>query len=260
MRLTDKLFNACVILIALPHGAFAADPPSRKYKYEDHLYSTSKEACDAVAKARREDKSVDNPYDRVIGFADAGDKFRCKLADSKGNENEQEYGSAELASKEQSGEEKSDDPCLSSARSKNAEPNQAICPRSWRAWSIKSELHRKNPGKWPVVKLQQSAIAVSEGVTKAKRRVVLITTNNKELDAALRERRAFTNEPGEELGYGPQPGEHAEDVAVRWFEDAGVDRNKGVDMGTEPKACRDKCAINYARHPWIRHERIPKSK
>ena len=56
-------------------------------------YSSAQALCEAVAKARRADTSVTNPYGRVVGAKDAGDSVWCELADSEGNKTDQHYGS-----------------------------------------------------------------------------------------------------------------------------------------------------------------------
>jgi hypothetical protein len=71
--------------------AFAAEAES--FEYEGAKYRTAREACEAVAKVRRADKSVENPYGTVVEAKDAGDSFWCKLKDRTGNEIEQHYGS-----------------------------------------------------------------------------------------------------------------------------------------------------------------------
>lgn len=73
-------------------SASAAGPTSC-FEYEDGCYQSAYEACQAVARARRADTHVDNPYDRVMGAKDAGDKFWCKLGDKNGDTDEQHYGS-----------------------------------------------------------------------------------------------------------------------------------------------------------------------
>lgn len=74
------------------HAASAAGTQSC-FEYEDGCYASAAEACAAVARARRADTHVDNPYGRVVGAKDAGDQFWCKLADKNGETDEQHYGS-----------------------------------------------------------------------------------------------------------------------------------------------------------------------
>jgi len=102
---------AITLLAALGvHGTVdaAATPPSKKtcFEYENTCYAKPREACEAVAKTRRADRTVENPYDRVVDSKDAGDSFWCKLADKNGNENEQHYGSKRLSGSEETCEEK----------------------------------------------------------------------------------------------------------------------------------------------------------
>lgn len=67
-----------------------------RYEYEGRLFDTPAQACAAVAKARRDDKSVDNPYGKVAAARDADNGFWCKLVDKDKNENEQTYGNKVL--------------------------------------------------------------------------------------------------------------------------------------------------------------------
>jgi hypothetical protein len=78
-----------ILHMPLAHSA----PKTSCFEYEDACYRDAYTACQAVARKRHEDRFVDNPYDRVLGAKDAGEKFWCKLGDKDGNENEQEYGS-----------------------------------------------------------------------------------------------------------------------------------------------------------------------
>lgn len=91
-----------IALMAVP--ALEAAPPTNAklcFEYEnDSCYTTAAEACEAVARTRRADPLVEDPYGRVIASKDAGDSFWCKLADKNGNENEQHYGSKRLSGPE----------------------------------------------------------------------------------------------------------------------------------------------------------------
>lgn len=56
-------------------------------------YSNAQALCAAKAKERRDDKSVEKPYDQVVGAKDEGSNVWCNLADSDGNKNDQHFGS-----------------------------------------------------------------------------------------------------------------------------------------------------------------------
>lgn len=149
------------------------------------------------------------------------------------------------------------DPCLNQLKSVDAEPDRARCPLSWRAWSIKKEVFNWDPRKWNDRRLEYVAIAVTEGVLQNGKRVIVITTNNADLDADLRSKsnRAFSLQPGEEMGFPPRTGEHAEDTAKRTLEARKVDKSRKSQMGTDPIACA-RCSATYGpQHPWITHER-----
>lgn len=85
--------------LGLLHGqaVSAAGAKSSCFEYDDGCYRSAYEACQAVARARRADPRVDNPYDQVVGAKDAGDKFWCKLGDKNGETDEQHYGSRRTA-------------------------------------------------------------------------------------------------------------------------------------------------------------------
>lgn len=251
------IFHSLMLtLIALAGAhAYAAGPQGKVYVYEGREYSSPLEACEAVAKARREDRSVDNPYGRVVDAQDADDKFFCKLADSNNVTTEQTYGSTKLA-KADASTVSGTDRCLDDPAN-NREPNSGRCPYSWRAFDIKRELHVRDPKKWPVIALLKTAIAVSEGVlVNGNKRVTIITTNNPRLHKALSEPNGWRRASGEELGFEPVAGEHAEDTAERTFATKGIKQGTRVRMGSDPQACEDKCSKNYKRHPWITHERL----
>jgi hypothetical protein len=96
MKASSSALTTAIVWAALGplslHVASAAGSKSC-FEYEDACYTTAPEACAAVARARRADPRVDNPYGTVVGAKDAGDKFWCKLADKNGETDEQHYGS-----------------------------------------------------------------------------------------------------------------------------------------------------------------------
>lgn len=94
---TRTPFLLAALLATQVSIALAAPKGGVCYEYQYVCYSDPYQACQAVAKERRADKLVDNPYGTVVGAKDAGDKFWCKLADKNGEENEQDYGSKRLA-------------------------------------------------------------------------------------------------------------------------------------------------------------------
>lgn len=91
------LFLLAILLASHLSAALAASQGGVCYEYQYVCYTDPYQACQAVAKERRADKSVDNPYGTVAGAKDAGDKFWCKLADKNGEETEQEFGSKRQA-------------------------------------------------------------------------------------------------------------------------------------------------------------------
>lgn len=79
-------------LLPLQGASAAASQTCFEYQ-DDSCYDSAYEACQAVGRARGADPYVDNPYYRVVGSKDAGDKFWCKLANRDGDTDEQHYGS-----------------------------------------------------------------------------------------------------------------------------------------------------------------------
>ena len=88
------VITSCILLLAGP--AFAGDEVNGKRFFslgsDGKLYKSASEVCAAAAKERGEDKSVDDPYDEVVGQRDEGSSVWCDLADSKGNKTDQHYG------------------------------------------------------------------------------------------------------------------------------------------------------------------------
>lgn len=84
----------CILLLTFP--VFAGDKVEGKRFFVlesgGTRYESASEVCAAAAKARGEDKSVDDPYDDVVGQRDEGSSVWCDLADSKGNKTDQHYG------------------------------------------------------------------------------------------------------------------------------------------------------------------------
>lgn len=111
-----KSIRAAITLLAalVVHGTAsgAATPPGQKtcFEYENTCYDKPREACEAVAKARRADRTVENPYDRVVDSKDAGNSFWCKLADKNGNETDQHYGEKRVIGADQASAEGKSEP------------------------------------------------------------------------------------------------------------------------------------------------------
>jgi hypothetical protein len=142
------------------------------------------------------------------------------------------------------------DPCLDHPATVDAQPDAARCPLSWRAWDIRRYLHVERHVSLRA--LQGSAVAVGKGWIKGGE-VILIGTNDLRIWALMREPR-MPLAAGEGFGSAPTSGEHAEDAVVRAFQARGVDRAKGVIIGSDPRGC-DRCTGRYAAHAWVRHER-----
>ena len=54
----------------------------------------------------------------------------------------------------------------------------------------------------------------------------------------------------------PQGGQHAEDTVEAKFVSLKVAQTKdAVTIGSDPKACEDRCTPRYSAHAWAKHER-----
>lgn len=87
----------CVLFLSTP--VLAGDKVEGKRFFELESggphYANAHELCAAKAKERHDDKSVDRPYDNLVGERDDGANVWCNLADSNGDENDQHFGSEE---------------------------------------------------------------------------------------------------------------------------------------------------------------------
>jgi hypothetical protein len=85
----------CVLFLSAP--VLAGDKVDGKRFFELESggphYANAHELCAAKAKERHDDKSVDRPYDHLVGERDDGANVWCNLADSNGDENDQHFGS-----------------------------------------------------------------------------------------------------------------------------------------------------------------------
>lgn len=94
LRYVIAMIN-CILFLTVPAHAGEKVEGKRFFVLESggKQYTNPEALCAAKAEERRKDKSVDKPYDQVVGAKDEGSNVWCNLADSDGNENDQHFGS-----------------------------------------------------------------------------------------------------------------------------------------------------------------------